>query len=105
MEKSSPPRSGWYRMVRLAGGTVLVVMGVLGLLLPILPGWVFLIPGLAILSTVTPRVRQGLRAVRDRIPRKFAPIRGFFHRLQALARRKKKKTIEKTGGGEIRPAE
>lgn len=32
-------------------GTVLVLSGVIGLLLPIVPGWLLIIPGLAILAT------------------------------------------------------
>jgi uncharacterized membrane protein YbaN (DUF454 family) len=31
-------------------GWVLVTLGVIGLILPVLPGWIFLIPGLVILS-------------------------------------------------------
>ncbi len=37
--------------MRIVVGIILVVLGVLGLILPIVPGWVFLIPGLIILST------------------------------------------------------
>ena len=37
-------------MLRNIWGFALVTVGVLGLILPIMPGWVFLIPGLAILS-------------------------------------------------------
>ncbi len=32
-------------------GIALVLLGVLGLILPIMPGWIFLIPGLILLST------------------------------------------------------
>ena len=71
------------------GLSAVLLLGVAGLILPIMPGWVFIIPGIALLSTVTPRVRMFLRAVRNRIPRRFHPVRQFFHRLQALARRKK----------------
>ncbi len=39
-------------------GLALVVVGVLGLILPIMPGWVFLIPGLLILSDYFPRVKR-----------------------------------------------
>ena len=79
MHKPRPRDPQWLRLVKLIGGTALVVLGILGLLLPILPGWIFLIPGLAVLSTATPKVR-----------RKLAPVRIFFHKLQALARRKKR---------------
>lgn len=81
-----PPRT---RILRLVGGVTLVVLGILGLLLPVMPGWIFLIPGIALLSSVTPRVRKLLRAIRNRVPRRLAVVRAFFHRLQALARRRR----------------
>ena len=34
------------------------MLGILGLILPIMPGWVFLIPGLIILSDHIPAVRR-----------------------------------------------
>lgn len=43
---------------RIAGGTLLVLLGVLGLILPIMPGWIFLIPGLVILGEYFPPVRR-----------------------------------------------
>ncbi len=39
------------RAVVVIAGTVLVLGGVIGLLLPVLPGWLLIIPGLAILGT------------------------------------------------------
>ncbi|HWB86395.1 MAG TPA: PGPGW domain-containing protein [Bryobacteraceae bacterium] len=38
------------RTVRQIWGWVLVVVGAIGLIVPIMPGWIFLIPGLVILS-------------------------------------------------------
>ncbi len=34
------------KILRILGGFGLVVLGIIGLILPIMPGWVFLIPGL-----------------------------------------------------------
>jgi uncharacterized membrane protein YbaN (DUF454 family) len=39
-------------------GLFLIFLGVLGLILPIMPGWVFLIPGLIILSDHFPSIRR-----------------------------------------------
>ncbi|MCA1736414.1 MAG: PGPGW domain-containing protein [Actinobacteria bacterium] len=39
------------RAVVVIAGTVLVLGGVIGLLLPVVPGWLLIIPGLAILGT------------------------------------------------------
>lgn len=35
-----------------------MILGIIGLILPIMPGWVFLIPGLVILSDYFPRVKK-----------------------------------------------
>lgn len=37
------------RIARMVGGITLIVLGVLGLLLPVLPGWILIIPGLGLL--------------------------------------------------------
>jgi uncharacterized protein (TIGR02611 family) len=39
------------RIVLVITGTILVLGGLVGLLLPIVPGWLLIIPGLAILGT------------------------------------------------------
>jgi uncharacterized membrane protein YbaN (DUF454 family) len=36
--------------MRTIGGFLLVLVGIIGLILPVMPGWIFLIPGLGILS-------------------------------------------------------
>lgn len=46
------------KTIRLAAGGGLVIVGIVGLVLPIMPGWVFLIPGLVILSEYFPPVRR-----------------------------------------------
>lgn len=46
------------RVVRTVLGIALVVLGIIGLILPIMPGWVFLIPGLVILSDYFPGIRR-----------------------------------------------
>jgi uncharacterized membrane protein YbaN (DUF454 family) len=38
------------RLFKVAGGFFLVGIGILGIILPVMPGWVFLIPGLVILG-------------------------------------------------------
>ncbi len=44
--------------IRHLWGWVLVVLGIIGLILPIMPGWIFLIPGLIILSDYLPWARR-----------------------------------------------
>ncbi len=48
------------RILRLASGIGLVLLGIAGLILPIMPGWIFLIPGLVILSDFFPPVKRVL---------------------------------------------
>ena len=36
--------------LRVAAGIFLVLLGIVGLILPIMPGWIFLIPGLLLLT-------------------------------------------------------
>jgi uncharacterized membrane protein YbaN (DUF454 family) len=38
------------KILRIIAGCGLVLLGVTGLILPVMPGWVFLIPGLIILG-------------------------------------------------------
>jgi uncharacterized membrane protein YbaN (DUF454 family) len=38
------------KILEITGGVCLILIGIAGLILPIMPGWVFIIPGLAVLS-------------------------------------------------------
>lgn len=46
------------KLLRLALGILLVIAGIIGLILPIMPGWVFLIPGLIILAEYFRPIRR-----------------------------------------------
>jgi hypothetical protein len=48
------------RILRFATGVIFVILGIIGLILPIMPGWVFLIPGLVILSDFFPPLKRVL---------------------------------------------
>lgn len=52
--------------LRLALGIGLVVLGVVGLILPVMPGWIFLIPGLLILGDYFPPIRRLVHWAKDR---------------------------------------
>lgn len=43
---------------RLVLGVGLVLLGITGLILPVMPGWIFLIPGLLILADYFPPIRR-----------------------------------------------
>lgn len=46
------------KVVRVGGGVCLVLLGITGLILPIMPGWIFLIPGLVILGEFFPPLQK-----------------------------------------------
>ncbi len=54
----APPQKGWRAIVRIASGIGLLIVGIVGLILPVMPGWVFIIPGLMILSDYFPPVKR-----------------------------------------------
>jgi len=56
--------------LRIAAGFGLVILGIIGLILPIMPGWVFLIPGLVLLADYLPPVRRLLDWAKSRMPKK-----------------------------------
>lgn len=68
----SPPavpdlRRRIWRVVRIAGGSILMALGVVGLFLPLLQGVALIIAGLAVLATELPWARRLLHALRERL--------------------------------------
>jgi len=59
------------RIIKLTGGTILLVAGIAGAVLPVVPGWPFLLGALPLLSAASPRVRKLLRILRKRHPSAF----------------------------------
>jgi len=51
----------------------MVIAGISGLILPILPGWIWLIPGLMILAREFVWAQRLLDWLKARLPRKAAP--------------------------------
>lgn len=49
------------KFLRNATGFGLVLLGIVGLILPIMPGWVFLVPGLMILAEEFPWLDKFLK--------------------------------------------
>ncbi|HSB14395.1 MAG TPA: PGPGW domain-containing protein [Bryobacteraceae bacterium] len=46
------------KVLRPILGVSLVLVGIVGLILPVMPGWIFVIPGLVILGDYFPPVRR-----------------------------------------------
>ena len=53
--------------LKIAGGICLVLIGLVGLIMPIMPGWVFIIPGLVVLSEYFPPIRRLLDWARRKL--------------------------------------
>ena len=60
------------RWVRIAAGMTMVTAGLVGLALPILPGRVWLIPGLMLLAREFTWAKQVLEWLKARLPQKTA---------------------------------
>jgi hypothetical protein len=46
------------KILKIGAGVGLVLVGIVGLILPVLPGWALIIPGLIILAEYFPAVRR-----------------------------------------------
>lgn len=64
-----PKRSPLARFCILAAGWFFIVLGILGLFLPILQGILFLAIGASLLSLESPRARRLIEKMRRRYPR------------------------------------
>lgn len=67
------------RLVRLVAGWAFVLLGIVGLFLPILQGVLFLFVGITLLSLASPRVRLW----RIRLGRRFPAFRATQQRARA----------------------
>lgn len=54
----------------MVGGSLLLAVGTIGWLLPILPGWIFIIPGLMLLGQEFHWARRTLAWIKSRLPKK-----------------------------------
>lgn len=45
-------------ILRISSGIGLVILGVIGIIVPVMPGWIFLIPGLVILADYYPPIKR-----------------------------------------------
>jgi len=69
-------RKKWaLKITRVVTGCVLIVLGVLGLFLPVLQGILFLTLGSLLLAVDLPPFRRGLQYLRGRFPAIKKPLR------------------------------
>jgi uncharacterized membrane protein YbaN (DUF454 family) len=64
------------KILRIAAGIGLILIGIVGLILPVMPGWVFIIPGLVILSEHF----EWAKRLTDWLKAKFADARAVVKR-------------------------
>ena len=64
-------KSSLMRYVKMVSGVLLIVSGLIGLVLPIIPGWLLLLPGIALLSSVSPWFSRKIKPFFQKYGRKF----------------------------------
>jgi uncharacterized membrane protein YbaN (DUF454 family) len=62
------------RIIRISLGTLCLVLGIPSLVLPVLPGWVFLALGLLLLSIDLPFIGRLVQWLEIRVPRIKEPL-------------------------------
>ena len=82
-----PFRTRWKRFLILLTGWFFVFLGILGLVLPVLQGILFLAIGFYLLSLESPWVHRKMDQVRDRYPRLGATLDEARRRAARIARR------------------
>jgi uncharacterized membrane protein YbaN (DUF454 family) len=76
------PPQNWKDVLRIVVGLVFLVLGVLGLFLPILQGILFLLVSGFLLAPFSPTIQRILDWARHRYPRLFARAHRFRERLR-----------------------
>lgn len=66
--------SGMRRLIRIALGSLLIILGVPGLVLPILQGWLFIALGALLLSVDIPLFDRMVRWLEERFPLIRKPV-------------------------------
>ncbi len=57
------------RVARIVGGSVLLIIGVIGGFIPVLQGWIFVIAGLTLLAPESRRARRALDWAKSKVKR------------------------------------
>ncbi len=59
------------KTIRVIIGTILIIIGLIGGLIPIFQGWVFGIPGLMLLGSVFPSIKKVTRKILSKAKKKM----------------------------------
>ncbi len=79
-----PPLPHWLRVLLFVVGSVLLLIGLVGLALPVIPQTIPLAAGAALLSLASDAFYRFLRTRLRRFPWLWKPIRGFRRRAHRL---------------------
>lgn len=82
----SPAEYTWKDIVRITVGVIMFIVGIAGLILPILNGTLFLLFSAFVLAPYSRRVRRWLDYGERKFPWLSARARKFNHRLQERSR-------------------
>lgn len=80
--KDSPMR----KFIRISLGILFLILGIIGLVLPILQGILFLIIGLILLAPYSPLIQRQLAAFRINHPKIYLRSQAFMGKLRSLWR-------------------
>jgi hypothetical protein len=69
------------KVLRISLGVFLVILGLIGLALPIVPQWPMLIPGLLILAEYFPPVRRFMRWAKGKLEARYPALAHKLHRM------------------------
>lgn len=76
-----------HRICKLVVGWLLIFLGIVGWLLPVVPGTPFIVLGLAILSAQSEGIRNKIESLKLRFPRQTTKLRLVKESLAAKIRR------------------
>jgi uncharacterized protein len=78
-----------WRIVRIALGTILILLGIPGLVLPVLQGWLFLALGALLLSVDVPFFDRLVRWIEQKVPPVKKPVDRLRNFLKGSEEQKK----------------
>lgn len=80
-----------WRFVRISLGTILILLGIPGLVLPILQGWLFLALGALLLSVDIPLFDRLVRWIEKKVPPVKKPVERLRNFLKGSEKQEKSK--------------
>ena len=78
-----------WRFVRISLGTILILLGIPGLVLPILQGWLFLALGALLLSVDVPFFDRLVRWIEQKVPPVKKPVERLRNYLKGSEKQEK----------------